>query len=229
MNCNWVIFDADNTLWAVEHLYDSARDNLCQYLAARGISYGAAKSFQEKRDKELYASYGYSACRFARSFEDTILNFEPLVTPQDIRHVRNLALEVFERKAVVSEGLEGVLKDLARNYRLGIITAGERWVQEKRLLDFHLSSQFSAIEIVEEKKSSVFSVFCDRHGVNRQGSWVIGDSLNSDIIPARAAGVNAVLYATRNWSPVEGDHAEIPGGVPVVQSLTELREHLLQT
>jgi hypothetical protein len=27
----WVIYDADNTLWAVEHLYDTARQNMCEY------------------------------------------------------------------------------------------------------------------------------------------------------------------------------------------------------
>ena len=34
----WVVFDADNTLWAVEHLYDAARQKMCEYLGGKGIT-----------------------------------------------------------------------------------------------------------------------------------------------------------------------------------------------
>src|SRR4051794_889967 len=133
MRSDWIIFDADNTLWSIEHLYDDARRQLCAYVAAQGFSEADVEVFQQDRDQRLHATYGYSACRFARSFEDTLLHFLPASTDSTVRHVRFLALNVFERKAEPAEGLEDVLRSVHTRYNLGLLTAGERWVQERRL------------------------------------------------------------------------------------------------
>ena len=205
----WIIFDADNTLWAVEHLYDAARVKMCEYLSTKGIDPSAADAYQRQRDHQLYATYGYSACRFARSFEDTLLHLAADTRPEDVRHVRGLALDVFEQRALLTDGLEDVLVQVSSTYQLGIITAGERWVQERRLADFHLRDRFAAVEIVESKSEDVFRSFAIRRDIDPTNSWVIGDSYRSDIVPAKAAGFRAILLESPNWTPVE----KAPGSV----------------
>ena len=224
MGCNsWIIFDADNTLWAIEHFYNESRDRMCDYLSSMGLDPSIAKEFQLTRDAELHATYGYSACRFARSFEDTLLHFIPGADAASIRHVRGIALEVFERTAVPVDGLEALLDRLsAAQYTLGVITAGERWVQERRLSDFHLRHRFAVIEIVESKNESVFRGFVQRNHVDASTSWVVGDSLASDVIPARKAGMCAVLVDSTNWAHIEGHSDQVPDDVPVIESLTDL-------
>lgn len=224
---NWVIFDGDNTLWLIEQLYDDARINLCEYLAARGCDKYAVELFQRERDKELYATYGYSACRFARSFEDTAIQFLPQITPKDVQHIRNFALEVFERKAKLPDGLEELLKELSREYSLGIITAGEMWVQKLRLEHFHLTNLFSAIDIVETKNAVVFEVFCQKHKIDTSKSWMVGDSVNSDVIPANAIGLNSVHLIADNWGVIEGKAEHLPIGAIQIKNLLELRDYLL--
>jgi len=226
---SWVIFDGDNTLWEVESLYNEARGSLCHFLEGAGPTQRHVEDFQQKRDKELYATYGYSACRFARSFEDTILHFIPNASAKDVRHVRSLALLVFEQKAAVSDGLKDLLDTLAGQYQLGIITAGERWVQERRLRDFHLQNNFKAIEIVDVKSKAVFQQYCAKHSVDIPRSWVVGDSVNSDVIPALAAGLKAVHVQAENWHHVEGQTTSLPDGVPTVRSILEIRPLLLST
>ncbi len=54
----WVIFDADNTLWETESLYDEARRNLAAQLALRGIDESTAAEVQEAIDEELYRTLG---------------------------------------------------------------------------------------------------------------------------------------------------------------------------
>lgn len=219
----WVIFDADNTLWAVEHLYDEARAELCHLMQELGANAVECEEFQQRRDKELHVTYGYSACRFARSFEDTLLHFFPDAAAESVRQVRGLALDVFEQHCEPAEGLEEVLQSLkSAGYALGIITAGERWVQERRLAAFHLCEQFSAVEIVDAKSEEVFLRFCDKWKVNVERSWVVGDSIRSDIIPARKAHLKAVLLDAHNWRFVERQSSELPNGTPVVRHLKEL-------
>lgn len=199
----WVIFDADNTLWSVEHLYDAARRKLCEYLNCSGIDPSEAERFQRARDQQLHLTYGYSACRFARSFEDTLLHFLKDALPENVAHVRRLALDVFEQRVQLVDGLEDMLNDVSSQYQMGIITAGERWVQERRLADFHLRDRFAAVEIVESKNEAIFRAFAASRGFDPTCSWVVGDSYRSDIVPAKTAGFRAVLVEVPNWVEVE--------------------------
>ncbi len=219
----WVIFDADNTLWRVEHLYDAARDEFCRFMASLGLLAEDVEDFQQRRDAQLHETYGYSACRFARSFEDTLLHFLPAAPAANVRHVRRLALDVFDSKATPNDGLELLLAALSEaGYQLGIITAGELWLQRQRLSEFHLRERFAAVEIVEAKDPHVFDEFIQRHRVDTRQSWVVGDSVRSDVLPAQSAGLRPILFNARNWSLVEGERHGLPPDVPAIESLLQM-------
>lgn len=210
MTSPWCIFDADNTLWDIEALYNSARDQFCKFMADLGHDRSTVERYQRKRDAELQRHYGYSAARFARSFEDTYLSFEEKENIEHLREVRSFAESVFSQKAKMYDGVEIVLRSLkASNYQLGLLTAGETWVQVKRLADFHLEGIFSGVEIVREKSSDEFLRFCKKHEVDISQSWVIGDSIRSDIGPARAAGLKAIWLRHLNWHEVEGSGPQV--------------------
>jgi putative hydrolase of the HAD superfamily len=226
---NWIIFDADNTLWDVETIYDEARAQFCRFALETITNAGENKGehvtrdlleqAQRQRDIQLHKTHGYSSSRFARSFEDTFSFFMPYVRPEDLVHVRRIALDVFEQRATPVAGLEETLGALVGKYRLAIITAGERWVQEKRLREFHLRDNFSQLLIVERKSAEVFADFCKAHSVCLDGSWVVGDSIRSDVVPALAAGLKAVHIRNANWAV---EHEETPAGAVSVTSIKEL-------
>lgn len=206
---NWVIFDADNTLWDIEHLYDDARDELCKVLAEEGVDKLEVESYQKQRDVELYKTYGYSSCRFARSFEDTVLHFlGNRETNNLIVHCRKIALEVFESEPKHNESVEEIFETLSQKYKLGLITAGETWVQEKRLRKFHLRHMIKAVEVVEKKTESVFMDFMSKYSINNRNSFMVGDSLKSDILPALSCGLNAIWYLNHNWKDNENNANE---------------------
>jgi len=107
----WVIFDADNTLWHVEPLYDDARALLCAYVSdLSGVAEQQIETYQRSRDTDLNTVYGYSSARFARSFEDTVYHFLPGATTDQVRHVRALAERVFAQKAALVEDADVVLR-----------------------------------------------------------------------------------------------------------------------
>jgi putative hydrolase of the HAD superfamily len=206
----WVIFDADNTLWNLEILYDGARTAFCQYLideiAEQGqqITPDLLDQAQRQRDIQLKRTHGYSASRFARSFEDTATFFFPFITTDQIIHVRKLALDVLESPAKPVDDLEYVLEALRNEYNLAIITAGERWVQERRLSEFHFRDKFVKMLVVERKTAGVLLKFCHENGIKKEGCWVVGDSIQSDIQPAITAGLKAIHVNTRNWEAEAG-------------------------
>jgi putative hydrolase of the HAD superfamily len=218
----WVIFDADNTLWETESLYDDARRTLTSTLASRGINEALAGEVQQAIDEELYQSYGYSARRFPESFDRTLIHFFPHSSDEERANIRSIAERVFVRPAIAHHALEGIISRLSAHYRLGILTAGEDWVQQGRLAQFAHRHHFQALEIVPHKDVAAFENFVRLHNVDRKTSWVVGDSLRSDIIPAHDAGLNAILVTSRNWHPVEMAHAKLTAYVHKVADLSDI-------
>ncbi len=230
MTKKWVLFDGDNTLWNVEALYDDARVRFCEYVLQyitelgldpdRHIDLDLIERCQKHRDLQLHKSLGYSSERFSKSFEDTLLFLFPNASPQIVRHACSLATTVFDTKATPLDGVDSIFSRLRNaGYSLAIISAGERWVQEKRLKDFPWFETLHACSIVERKTEQEFTIFCRDQGVEVSTSWMVGDSVRSDILPARAAGLNAIHLLTRNWS---AEHAPIPDNVPSISSLEEI-------
>jgi putative hydrolase of the HAD superfamily len=218
----WVIFDADNTLWETESLYDDARRSLTNILASRGIDASAAEEMQQMIDEGLYQTFGYSALRFPASFDRTLVHFFPESSDEERVQIRSIAEGVFVRPAIAHQALDLVLARLSTHYNLGILTAGEDWVQQGRLEQFTHRHHFNATEIVPHKDVKTFSDFCDRHNVERKNSWMVGDSLRSDIIPAHAAGLNSILVASRNWHRIEMDRMNLPAYVHRVDDLADV-------
>lgn len=200
----WVIFDGDNTLWHVEQLYDQAREKLVQYLVSFGIEPALADQTQRKIDVELFAVYGYSPRRFEEGFALTLHRLLPARTDTlSETHVRHLARAVFAASPAPDPAAEEVVRTLAKTMRLGLITAGEREIQRAKLRHFHLAPYFNATAVVRRKDAATFARFCRLHQVDIARSWVIGDSLRSDIIPALDVGLNVLWYRSRNWHDFE--------------------------
>lgn len=218
----WVIFDADNTLWQTESLYDEARRSLSNVLASRGINATTVEEMQRSIDEDLYKTFGYSAERFPTSFDRTLVHFFPASSDKDRAQIRAIAERVFLQPAIAYHALEEVINSLSVYYSLGILTAGEHWVQQNRLRQFVHLHRFKAIEIVPIKLVKAFSDFADEHNVDRKKSWVVGDSLRSDIIPAREAGFNAILVETRNWDRIEMAQITHPANVYRVSDLAQI-------
>lgn len=195
----------------------------------RGCSYEEVNNYQRKRDKELFKIYNYSACRFARSFEDTVIEFLGNDYEDEIVHMRSIALQVFELEPRYAGNLKTIFDKLKEKYRIGLITAGEKWVQEKRVKAFHFKQDLNVIEVVEKKSKEVFDEFINKHNVDKNVSWVIGDSLKSDVKPAIESGLNAIWYENQNWEENENhiDKEDIIGNYETVTKLNDILEIVL--
>jgi putative hydrolase of the HAD superfamily len=230
MATKWVLFDGDNTLWNVEALYDDARKEFCEFVLQQireaeadrdqHIDLRLIEKCQRHRDLQLYKSLGYSASRFAKSFEDTLKFLLPTASSEIVSYAHSLAKIVFSSKAKPVDHIERTLSALTdAGYSLAIFTAGERSVQQKRLKDFYLSTSFRTCAIVESKTEEEFRRFCLLHAVDASVSWMVGDSVRSDILPAQAAGLNAIHVQVSNWSAERG---EMPETIRSVSTLEEI-------
>ena len=222
MKDKWVIFDMDNTLIETDVLYKNASDEFAQMMGRIGFNPSEVSQVQDSIDIALFDKYGYSTERFAQSFEDTVNHFMTGYTIDEIKNVvkdaRAIAKNVFEKTSIEYSYAQDVVRQFANaGYKVGVITAGERWVQIKRFDNLSMRNLFHDCWVVLRKTSEVFEDFCIKHNVDKENSWMIGDNIKSDIISSTDAGLNAVHLATCNWS---NSNLSVPDGVATVENLS---------
>lgn len=216
-NYGFVIFDGDDTLWQTTALYDKAREEFCAWLVDCLKSHAfdpvastaEISAYQQARDKELFKVLGYSSARFPRSFEETARFYLGTLEANELipylRAARLRGERVFSERAVPYPGVERLLRSLKkRGIQIGLLTAGEWWVQEKRLQDFPWRGLFDWVKIVSDAdgaapKQGELLNFQERHPNLKNRILVVGDSFTSDIVPSLKVGIDALWIAHANW------------------------------
>lgn len=227
---NWVIFDADNTLWNLEPIFDAAREEMCEIVSRNSnASKSDIEKFQRAVDASLFDIYGYNPKRFPKSFEETAKKFvgEEL-TAALLARIHAIAELVHKTDAPPTDGIEEVLLELGASKNLGLITSGHLNTQRRRLAAFpHISVFNDNIDIVERKNIDAFRKYCNEHQIDVHRSWMVGDSLRSDILPACEVGLSAIHYSMPNWHEVEIAHHSLPLGVWQTQDMREVPNIIL--
>jgi putative hydrolase of the HAD superfamily len=228
----WVIFDMDNTLIDTEPLYHNASQQLCNLMSEYGFDPIHVGERQDQIDAGLFEEFGYSTDRFAESFERTVREFmkgvDPFEVDNTVKQARGFAMAVFDQVSIEYSYARDIVRQFAcSGYKVGVITAGERWVQIKRFDDLTMRNLFHDCWVVLKKTKEVFEDFCIKHNVDKENSWMIGDSIRSDILSSTAAGLNAIHLNTSNWGSVEVDKSQIPDSVVTVPNLSYVPEIIL--
>ena len=223
-----VFVDMDETLIVNEPIYDLARSKLYGYLENFGISQAEIKTDLYKTDAELYKTFGYSHERFPMTFETVLKHFVPNADAAMVKTVRDFAYEVFDTVAAVKPGVPeaiDMLKD--RGYKIYIVTAGDREVQEKRLQALPFLDKLEGAFIVDKKDKPTFDDLIKKLGYKPSETVMVGDSLRSDVLPAVAAGLKSVWIEAYN-SPHEAAEGFPERNAYKYSSLLEFARSLAQ-
>ncbi|MCI0408804.1 MAG: HAD hydrolase-like protein, partial [Acidobacteria bacterium] len=110
------------------------------------------------------------------------------------------------------EFLPGVLETLPRlreRFRLILFTKGHPPEQRRKVERSRIAPLFHHLEFTAEKDRQAYVRLVDRHRLHPPSTWMVGNSPRSDINPALAAGLNAILIPhPRTW---ELEHEEVDG------------------
>jgi putative hydrolase of the HAD superfamily len=199
-----VIFDGDDTLWSTEELYDDARAAARAIVAASGLDGNEWERLERQIDIDNVPLLGYSMRRFPTScvqaYEQICHRSGVLPDPSVSALVTEAAESVFARSPAVLPGAHETLAKLrARGVRLALLTKGDPVVQHRRVGQTGLSQFFDVIEIVPEKSPQVILEVTAWLSVDRSHTWMVGNSVRSDILPALEAGLHAIWIDSHVW------------------------------
>ena len=181
-------FDADDTLWHNETIFEKVHERyralLAQYHDAATVDRTLFAT--EMRNLELY---GYGVKGFTLSAIETAIQLTAgRIRAGEIQELIALGREMLAHPVELLEGVTETLAALARTHRLLLITKGDLRDQERKLAKSGLAAHFRHVEIVSEKNEATYASVLRRHGIAAERFLMVGNSVKSDILPVIALG-----------------------------------------
>lgn len=197
-----LVFDADDTLWENNHVFERVIDDYLDWLAHPTLSPPEIRAVLLDIEAANAAAHGYGSDVFLRSLRDCLghLNERP-ATPDELAEIQQLARPLLDHRVEPGHGVVETLDELGRRHQLLMLTKGAVDEQRRKIDASGLASHFRHVHIVAEKDVATYRWLVEFRDLDPSNSWMIGNSPRSDIVPARAAGLNAVFIPNENtWA-----------------------------
>jgi putative hydrolase of the HAD superfamily len=222
-----LVFDADDTLWENNHLFERVIDDYLEWLAHPTLAAAEIRAVLLDIEAANAAVHGYGSQVFLRSLRDCFghLNERP-ATPEELAAIDALAIPLLEHRVEPGPGVVATLAELGTRHQLLMLTKGDDDEQQRKIDASTLAPYFRHIHIVAEKDVDTYRTLVREHELDVETTWMIGNSPKSDIVPARAAGMNAVYIPNANTWALE--HRELDAGddrILHLRAFSELLEH----
>jgi putative hydrolase of the HAD superfamily len=186
-------FDADDTLWHTESIFDDTHRRYCGLLSHYHDAATVERALfaTEMRNLELFG-YGIKAHALS-TIEAAIELSGGRVSGDEVRAIIDLAKGMLRHPVELLEGAAEVIPALATRFRLLLITKGDLRDQERKVRKSGLEPHFEHIEILSDKDAAVYQRVLSRHGISPGEFLMVGNSLKSDILPVLDLGARAIF------------------------------------
>ena len=181
-------FDADDTLWHNESIFERSHERYRALLAHYHDTATVDRTLfaTEMRNLDLY---GYGVKGFTLSAIETAIQLTAgKISATEIRELIDLGRDMLAHPVDLLDGAADILATLAPQHRLLLITKGDLRDQERKLAKSNLAVHFRAIEIVSEKNADTYATIFRRHAIAPERFLMVGNSIKSDILPVLALG-----------------------------------------
>ncbi|HEY7010051.1 MAG TPA: HAD family hydrolase [Jatrophihabitantaceae bacterium] len=222
-----LIFDADDTLWENNVLFERVIDDFTSWLAHPTLDRTQVRAIIDEIERANTVAHGYGSTVFLRTLGDCFARLNGrAATASERARIDELAHALVHGEVELIPSVAETLDELGGRNELLLLTKGAPAEQQRKIDASGLAPHFAAVHIVAEKDVDTYRELIANHALDPSGSWMIGNSPKSDILPARAAGMGAVFIPNANTWALE--HAELDAaddGVLLLRSFGELTVH----
>ncbi len=140
------------------------------------------------------------------------------------KKVEDIGWHVFRQVPELVDGAYYVLETLREKYLLILATLGDPRVQEEKIRATGLDKFFSDVNVLKHKNVEEYQAIVKKHNLNKEETWIIGNSVRSDLNPGLKLGLNCILIPYLSWKfedekPISKNYLEL-------NTLIEVLEHL---
>jgi len=223
-----LVLDADDTLWDSNIHFLEAFEAYVKAIAALGVDThrDSIKAAVREAELELIRTHGYGRRPYVIALERAVAQLAPDLHHAPLRQeVEKIGTQLIERHCELLPGVEETVPELAARHRLILFTKGQRDEQMRKLDRSGLAPYFSRVETPREKDPDSYRRLVIEVGLDRERTFMIGNSPRSDINPALRAGLRAAVYI-RHPHTWELEDEELDAGDPRIIELPTFRELL---
>jgi putative hydrolase of the HAD superfamily len=188
LNVTTVAFDADDTLWHNERLFQMTQAHFAELLQ----DYTEKSSLMPRlvaAEKRNIHHYGFGIKGFTLSMIETAIEVTHGKVPgRVIAEILDAGRDMLGQPVDVFPQARAAVEAVSKTHKTLLITKGDLLDQERKLAQSGLDDLFHGVEIVSDKNSSVYADIFKRHGQGADSGLMVGNSLKSDVIPMIDAG-----------------------------------------
>jgi len=229
MNQNlFLLIDADDTLWENNIYFERAFDDFCDVLDHSTLSGPQVRDVLNEIELVNAKVHGYGSMNFGRNLQQAYRHLaEREIRTEDLDHILSLAARILEQPLEILEGVEETLAYLSERHDLTLFTKGHPEEQRMKIDRSGVARYFRHTAIVKEKDAAAYSRLAAERELNKNSTWMIGNSPKSDINPALEAGLNAVLVPHEHTWVLERQDLKWPVAERflMVEKFSDLRLH----
>ncbi len=225
MTRQFLLIDADDTLWENNIYFERAFDQFVLFLDHSSLSADQIRAVLDEIEEANSRIHGYGSLSFGRNLSQTYQHLaERAISPADLAAVMGFAERILECPMEVIEGVVPTLEYLALRHDLTLFTKGNPEEQRLKVERSGLGPFFGHTAIVKEKDSAAYRRLAVERELDSARTWMIGNSPKSDINPALEAGLGAVFIPHPHTWRLEKQ--EVRSGFPrllVLEKFADLR------
>ncbi len=197
-----IAFDADDTLWDNQTLFDEVENQYCKILRAYGDEEFIRKSLLSTEIDNM-PEMGYGTKAFILSLIQNALKVSQNTIPGPlVQEILRSGMDLLLNPATPLPEVTKTLIQLKASgkFKLVCFTKGELIVQENKFNRSELAPLFDHLEIVSDKSSSAYKNLCEKMNALPHEFVMVGNSFKSDIHPAIEIGAYGIyIPASSMW------------------------------
>jgi len=226
-----IVFDGDDTLWETQVFYSRAKEYFYALMLEQGFDREAARHKLAEIDVANVSRLGFSKHRFPLSMREVYEYFcrttGEFVDPAVLEKASDIGYSVLDNKPPLVKGARELLSCLEQHsYNCYLYTAGDLDIQCEKIEALNIAGYFKAIYIRESKNEEGLRNIIAEQGLESGETWVVGNSLRSDVKPALELGLRCIWLANGGWEYDETE-LDVSDWVWRVTDLTEALPLLL--
>jgi putative hydrolase of the HAD superfamily len=229
-----ILFDLDDTLIHCNKYFDAVLDQFADLLSTWFASDKLPGEVIKKKQLEIDIAgvniHGFTTDHFPVSLVQTYDYFSNLYgrsrSKAEESELLTLGKSVYDLQVEPYPYMVETLEELrAEGHLLYLYTGGITAHQHKKIKSVKLEAFFGErIFVRQHKTAEALEAIVQENGFDRMNTWMIGNSIRTDVVPALKAGINCVyIPALQEWQYNIVEINEQPKGVFLkLQSLREV-------
>lgn len=229
-----IMFDLDDTLVHCNKYFyfilEQFTDEMTTWFTPAGITRTAIAEKQTEIDIARVQIQGFKSEHFPQSFIDTYHYFSNLTgratSPIEESNLWKLGNSVYELDIEPYPMMEETLESLASGgHELHLYTGGDSLIQYRKIESMNLERYFEGrIYVRQHKNTEALEQILTEGSFDRSNTWMIGNSVRTDVLPAIHCGIHAVYLKqesewTYNVIPIDAKPA---GALLTLTSLSQV-------